>query len=295
MRARCITKEMLLLHQYYVQLARQCAQALIALCCVGALAACASPFASSTLIVPDLLTNAVRENGNTVSVQGAFLSRPGTSATSVLALGVSTKDNGLDAGPLGDPIWLDGFPLEQLRNQLHQPGDAVYGFVTVTGKFETGAKYGPDQSYNHRLTVTKAESIERITRNEQRVPTSSPGEGKVGIGALADNPGQYANQQVVTQGYYFWNGTVNLLAEGVSAEEDGSNPQPIGKIIWMEGFPPPVSGQLTVGPGSPPAYVWGKVEVKGQFSGGGKFGKDSAYTAQLQLDPNAPDAAKAIK
>ena len=291
---RCNNEETILLQPIF-RCSGRASQFVCGLICLLVLAACQSPFASSALIVPDLLTNAARYNGSVVSVQGAFLSRTGGPATSVLALGVSTQDNGLDARPLGDPVWLEGFPLEQLRNQLHQPGDAVYGFVTVTGKFETGANFGPDQSYKHRITVTKAESIERITRTEQRVSLAAPGEDKIGLGALADNPGQYANQKIVAQGYYFWNGTVNLLAEGVSAEEDGSNPQPIGKIIWMEGFPPPVSGQLKVGPGSPPAYVWGKVEVKGQFLSGGKFGKDGAYPAQIQLDPNAPDAAKAIK
>lgn len=246
-------------------------------------------------IVPDLLANPARFNGNQVTVQGAFIGRSGDPATNLLTLGVSTQDNGLDAQPLGDPIWLDNFPLDQLRAQLHQPGDAVYGFVSVTGRFETGETYGPNGAYKYRITVSKAEPIERIRRVEQRVAAGAAGQGQTSLVDLANNPAAQNGKQVVTQGYYFWNGAINVLAEGVSAEEDGSNPQPIGKIIWMEGFPPPVSGQLTVGPGSPPAYVWGKVEVKGQFQGGGSYGKDNAYTAFLQLDPNAPDAAKAIK
>lgn len=255
---------------------------------------CAIPFMNNNPIVPDLLANPARFNGADVTVQGAYLSRADAPNVSLLALGVTTQDNGLDARPLGDPIWLENFPLEQFRAQLHQPGDAVYGFVAVTGRFETGEAYGPDGAYKYRINVTKAEPIERIRRVEQRIE-GAPGEGRVSIVDLANNPGAQNGQQVTTQGYYFWNGAINVLAEGVSAEEDGSNPQPIGKIIWMEGFPPPVSGQLNVGPGSPPAYVWGKVEVKGLFQGGGSYGKDGAYNAFLQLDPNAPDAAKAIK
>lgn len=245
------------------------------------------------MIVPDLLNNADRYNGSEVSVQGAYLGRPGKPATTLLSLGVSTQDNGLDAQPLGDPIWLEGFPEAQLRDQLHQPGDAVYGFVNVSGRFERGT-FGPANAYKYRITVTKAEPIERVRRTEVRI-SGSPGEGKVALPELANNPTATNGKVVTTQGYYFWNGTVNVLAEGVSAEEDGSNPQPIGKIIWMEGFPPPVSGQLKVGPGSPPSYVWGKVEVMGQFQGGGSYGKDGAYNAFIQLDPNSPNAAKAIK
>lgn len=280
-----------MLHRYLF--ARPLRAALVILAWLS-LAACAVPFTGNDPIVPDLLANPARFNNTEVKVQGAYLNRFDAPTVSLLALGVTTQDNGLDARPLGDPIWLDNFPVEQLRAQLHQPGDAIYGFVAITGRFETGATYGPDGAYKYRMTVTKAEAIEQIRRVEQRI-SGAPGEGKVSMIDLANNPAAQNNQTVTTQGYYFWNGTINVLSEGVSAEEDGSNPQPIGKVIWMEGFPPPVSGQLTVGPGSPPAYVWGKVEVKGQFQGGGSYGKDGGYNAFIQLDPNAPDAAKAIK
>ncbi|KAB8143574.1 hypothetical protein F8S13_10445 [Chloroflexia bacterium SDU3-3] len=267
---------------------------LFALIGAWAVSACQNPLAPSALIVPNLTAAPDRYKGSVVEVQGAYLNRAGTDAVGVLALGVSTQDNGLGAEPLGDPIWLEGFPEDQLRGQLHQPGDSTYGFVRVTGTFDAGGTYGPSNTYKYKISVTSAEPIERIHRTEQRVAAGSPGEGKVALAELADNPAARNGQQVITQGYYFWNGSVNILSEGISAEDDGSNPQPIGKIIWMEGFPPSISGQLHVGPGSPAAYVWGKVEVKGQFSAG-TFGKDGAYSAQLQLDPNAADAAKAIQ
>lgn len=257
-------------------------------------AGCQASSPGNALVVPDLVANPERFNGADVSVNGAYLNKLSDPSTHLLALGVSTQDNGLGVEPLGDTIWLEGFPDEQLRNQLHQPGDSVYGFVNVSGRFEAGGTYGPANAYKYRITVSKAEPFESVRRTEQRI-SGAPGEGKVAITDLAGDPASRNGQQVVTQGYYFWNGTVNVLAEGVSAEDDGSNPQPAGAIIWMEGFPPPVSGELNVGPGSPPAYVWGKVEVVGQFQGGGSYGKDGAYNAFLQLDPNAPDAAKAIK
>lgn len=269
--------------------------ALTAAISVFVLAACALPFSNDALYVPDLLSNPARFNGTMIDVQGAYLNRFNTADAAVLALGVSTQDNGLDAKPLGDPIWLEGFPEAQLRDKLHQPGDAIYGFVDVTGRFETGGSYGPNKAYKHQITVTKANPVEQVRRTEVRVPSSAPQANMQGLVDLADNGGAHNGQPIATQGYYFWNGAINVLAEGISAEEDGSNPQPIGKIIWMEGFPPPVSGQLNVGPGSPPAYVWGKVEVKGQFQAGGSYGKDGAYKTFIQLDPNTPDAAKAIK
>jgi hypothetical protein len=107
------------------------------------------------------------------------------------------------------------------------------------------------------------------------------GEGKVSIFALADTPDAYNGQTITTQGYYFWNSAIYVLAEGISTEEDGSSPQPIGKIIWMEGFPPDKSAELNVGVNN--SYVWGKVEVTGSFQSGGNFGRDGAYPSFIQV------------
>jgi hypothetical protein len=250
------------------------------------LAACGG--GGSSLYVPDLLAKSSEYNGKDVSVSGAYLDRGGAR---VLALGVSTLDNGLDAQALGDPIWLEGFP-DAVTADLHRPGDAVYGFVRVNGRFESGS-FGPDGAFKHRITVTSAEPIERVRRTEVRIKDEPLGEGKVSLFELVRNPAQYNGQQVTTQGYYFWNSVIFVLAEGISTEEDGSNPQPVGAVIWMEGFPPDVSGQLNVGPNT--SFVWGKVEVTGQFSGGGNFGKDGAYPAQLVLDPSNPASARALE
>jgi hypothetical protein len=241
------------------------------------------------LYVPDLVSKAGEYNGRDVTVSGAYLDRAGAR---VLALGVSTLDNGLDAQALGEQIWLDGFP-EEITADLHRPGDAVYGFVKVSGRFETGGSYGADGAFRHRIAVTAAEPIERVRRTEQRIQNQPLGEGKVSLFELAQNPAQYNGQTVTTQGYYFWNSVIYVLAEGISVEEDGGSPQPVGKVIWMEGFRPDVSGQLNVGPNT--SYVWGLVEVTGQFSAGGGFGKDGAYAEQLLLDPNDPASARALE
>jgi hypothetical protein len=256
---------------------------------LGAATAMSACGDTSSLYVPDLLARSQELSGKDVTVQGAYLERDGRS---LLVLGVSTLDNGLDAQPLGDPIWVDGFP-GNVSAELHRPGDAVYGFVRVSGKFESGGKYGPDGAYLHRLQVSAAEPIERVRRNEVRLQNQPLGEGKVSFFELANQPATYSGQTITTQGYYFWNGPLAVLAEGVSTEEDGSNPQPVGKTIWMEGFPPPVSANLRVGPNN--SFVWGLVEVTGQFQAGGQFGKDGAYSEFIQLDPNNPASAKPLE
>src|SRR5262245_57262406 len=177
-----------------------------------------------TLFVSDLLAKAQSYNGKQVTVNGAYVGRAGNPGLSVLAPVVGTLDNGLDAQPAGDQIWLEGFP-EAVSNSLHQPGDAIYGFVRVSGQFDAAGGYGPDGKYQYRIRVTAAEPIERIQRKEVRVTNQPPGAGKVALLDLLNDPAKYNGQTVTTQGYYFWNGVFYVLAEGVSTEEDGSNPQ----------------------------------------------------------------------
>ena len=254
------------------------------------LAACSSGLDSllnqnNELYVPDLLTKAQQYNGKNVVVNGTYIGRNGNPNTTILSLGVSTLDNGLDAQPLGDQIWLDDFPAQAIKAMLHQPGDAVYGFVRVTGRFGSDGGYGPGKAYRYRIQVTSAEPIEQVRRKEVHIPNDALGDGKVAFRNLFDDPTKYNNQTVTTRGYYFWNGPIAVLAESVSTEEDGSSPQPIGKQIWLEGFPPEQTSKLHVGQG----YVWGYVEVTGQFKSGGSFGKDGAYPEFLQVH-----SAKAI-
>lgn len=238
-----------------------------------------------TLYVQDVTEQAQVYAGQEITVDGAYVWRPGDPGISVLALGVSTLDNGLDAQPLGEPIWVDGFPPEITEN-LHRPGDAVYGFVRVTGLFEADGGYGPEGAYQYRLQVTRASSIEQIRRVDHTIDTTPLGEGKVSFFDLQQNPDQYNGQTITTQGYYFWNSVIYVLAEGVSTEEDGSSPQPIGDAIWMEGFPPDQSATLNVGPNN--SYVWGLVEVTGTFETGGGYGKDGAYQSIFVVQSATP-------
>jgi hypothetical protein len=265
---------------------------LLAAFLLGALLAACAQLGTQTgadLYVPELIAKAKDLNGKQVTVNGYYVRRPGEPTVSVLAPVVSTLDNGLDAQPAGDAIWVDGFPDAALAG-LHQPGDAIYGLVRMIGQFDSGGSYGPGGAYKYQIHVASAEPIEQVRRTEVRVPAAAPGDGKVALHDLMQDPAKYNGQTISTQGYYFWNGLIYVLAEGISSEEDGGSPQPIGKQIWMEGFPPDESGKLHLGPGSPPSYVWGLVDVTGPFQSGGNFGKDGKYTEFLQVT-----AAKSIE
>lgn len=235
------------------------------------------------LYVKNVIDEAQTYSGKEITVDGAYIWRP--EGLSVLALGVDTLDNGLDARPIGDTIWVEGFP-EDVTRELHRPGDAVYGFVRVTGTFETGGAYGADGAYKYLLKVSQAQPIEQVKRIEHRMDTAALGEGKVSFSELQSNPTAYQGKTVTTQGYYFWNSIIWVLAEGVATEEDGSSPQPMGAPIWMEGFPPDKSTQLNQGPNN--SYIWGMVEVTGTFQTGGGFGKDGAYQSLLTVESANP-------
>lgn len=233
------------------------------------------------LYVQDITAKPQDYSGKDITVDGAYVWRPGQPGLSVLALGVHTLDNGLDAQPLGEPIWLEGFPAD-VTSQLHRPGDAVYGFVRVRGRFDANGSYGPDGKYRYQLTVATAEAIEQVQRVEHKLDDKPLGEGKLTFYDLQREPEKYNGQKITVQGYYFWNSVIYVLAEGIATEEDGASPQPMGAPIWMEGFPPDKSTELNVGPNN--SYVWGKVEVTGTFQTGGGFGKDGAYQSIFNVE-----------
>lgn len=256
----------------------QALRALLVVLFLGAtaLAGCGQ---SGTLSVADVLARSSQYSGQQITVDGFYVGRTSDPPMAVLTPVVSTQDNGLDAQPAGDAVWLEGFPDATL-SELHQPGDATYGLVRVNGQFETAGGYGPSGQYQYQIRVTGAQAIEQIKRVEHRVSGDSLGDGKISLLDLMRDPAAHNGQQITTQGYYFWNGIIFVLAEGVSTEEDGTNPQPIGQQLWMEGFPPDVSGALNLGPNN--SYVWGLVEVTGDFQAGGNYGKDGKYSAFLQ-------------
>ena len=153
------------------------------------LAGCAQPgtLSGSELYVPELISKAQEYNGKQVTVNGYYVKRPGDPAISVLAPVVSTLDNGLDAQPAGDAIWVDGFPDAALSG-LHQPGDAIYGLVRMVGQFDAAGGYGPGGAYKYQIHVNSAEPIEQVRRTEVRVPAAALGDGKIALLDLMNDP-----------------------------------------------------------------------------------------------------------
>src|SRR4051794_9301966 len=153
------------------------------------LAACAplGSLTESDLYVPELIAKAQDFNGKQVTVNGYYVQRPGDPNVSVLAPVVSTLDNGLDAQPAGDAIWVDGFPEAALAG-LHQPGDAIYGLVRMIGQFDASGSYGPGGAYKYQIHVASAEPIEQVRRTEVRVPAAALGDGKLALLDLMKDP-----------------------------------------------------------------------------------------------------------
>ncbi len=254
---------------------------LIAFCFV--LTACGAP-----ATIYDLTKTPAAYNGKDVTVQGYYLWKPGDPGMSVLVKAISTRDDGTDAQPVDTAVWLDDFPAEVTAN-LHRPVDAVYGAVELKGRFETG-QFGPGGAYQSRLLVTSAKAIEQVERVKYPAPTENL-PNQVSIYDLEKNPDQYNGQTVTTRGFYYWTQTTSgLLTSAVETEKPlvkdtptGSNPQPLGTPIAMEGFPPDLSQQLNVGPAN--GFVWGLIEVTGTFQTGGQFGLEGRRASQLLIDP----------
>ncbi len=255
---------------------------LIAFCFV--LTACGAP-----ATIYDLTKNPATYNGKDVTVQGYYLWRPGDPGLSVLVKAVITRDDGTDAQPVDTAVWLEGFPAD-VSASLHRPVDSIYGVVELKGRFETNGQFGPGGSYPSRLLVTSAKAVEQIERVKYPAPSEAQ-PNQVSIYELEQNPDQYNGQTVTTRGFYYWTQTTSgLLTTGVETEkplvqdtQSGSNPQPLGTPIAMEGFPPDLSEQLNVGPAN--GFVWGLIEVSGRFQTGGQFGLEGRRASQLLIDP----------
>ena len=266
------------------------------------------PFLTNTPTIYDLTQRPAEFANKDVTAIGFYLWKPGDPALSILTPGLNSADGIRDAQPIyasvecasngtcapsatiGVPstgaVWVDNFP-QQVSATLHTPADSVWGVVEVKGRFETGGGFGPDKSYQHRLQVTSARSLENIERIVATLPQEPPGEGKVSFPELVDRPEQYAGKEVTTQAYYYWSQpTSGLLTEAVTREkspdnEAGVNPMPSGKAIALDGFPPELSAQLHLGENN--SYVWGLVEVTGTFESGGTWGPNGEYTQHFTI------------
>lgn len=264
----------------------------------------------TTPTIYDLTLKPAEFSGKDVTAIGVYLWKPGEPGMSVLLPGVSTlPDSVADAQPIyasvecdtagacklkqqaaGTPdtgaVWLDNFPAE-ITIDLHRPDDSVWGWVEVTGKFESGGSFGPDGQYRNRMTVANARALKKVERIVSAVENRPLGDGKTTIFELADDPAKYEGQRITSQGYYFWSpatqGSFVEKVERERAEESAAGLAPTagGIVFGIEGFPAEKSGELNVGPNG--TFVWGLVEISGVFQQGA-FGPDGRYKQQIVVD-----------
>jgi hypothetical protein len=247
------------------------------------LAACGP--AGGSVPFPDLVSDPARYDGQDVTVLGFYYQKD---SDQVLVVGVRTDDGFQNPVPLGDPIWVEGMPQAAL-DKLNVASGATYGMVQVRGRFETGT-FGPEGKYPARLVIADPGAVvalEAAQMQEVWVPSDLNIPEAIPLATLVAQPDQYSGQTVTVVAYYYWTPQTWVLAEGIRSLDGVSNAVPIGKQIWVVGFPPNVSGELHV---VGTTNVHGLVKVTGQFETLGSYGPNGAYPHRLVVR-----AAEAIK
>lgn len=246
------------------------------------LAACGP--AGSSVPFYELTADPARYDGQQVVVMGFYYQKDGEQ---ILVVGVRTDDGFQNPVPLGDPLWVEGMPQEVL-DQLNGASGALYGMVQVRARFEVGT-FGPADKYPARLVIGKAEdavALEAAQMKAAWVPADLAIPGAISLADLAARPDSYTGQTVTVAAYYYWTPQTWVLAEGIRSLDGVHNAVPIGKQVWVEGFPPDVSGELNVLENN----VHGLVRVTGRFETLGSYGPNGSYPYRLVVE-----SAEAIK
>lgn len=246
------------------------------------LASCAP--AGGSVPFYELVANPALYDGQEVTVLGFYYQK---ADDQLLVIGVRTDDGFQNPVPLGEAIWVEGMPAAVVE-RLNAAGGAVYGMVQVRGRFEGGAA-GADSKYPLRLTITDPSGVvalEAAQMREDWIPADLDIPGAVSIADLLAHPDRYADQTVTLAAYYYWTPQTWVLAEGIRSLDGKHNAVPIGKQIWVEGFPPNVSGELNVLENN----VHGLVQVTGRFETLGGYGPGGSYPYRIVVR-----SAEAIK
>ena len=111
-----------------------------------------------------LISQADRYNGKIVTLEAFYFSGFEISA---LSGSVGPADSGAwRIVPTGTLIWATGNISQELYDQLYAQTFTPSGYterlgrLKITGKFETGGRYGHLDAYQYRMTVTSAELLE---------------------------------------------------------------------------------------------------------------------------------------
>jgi hypothetical protein len=246
------------------------------------LAACGS--AGGSVPFYELVADPARYNGQEITVLGFYYQKGNEQ---LLVVGVRTDDGFQNPVPLGDPIWVDGMSQDVL-DQLNAASGARYGMVQVHARLEMGA-FGPEEKYPARLVIGQAEDVialEAAQMQEDWVPSDLTIPGAISLADLVAHPDSYTGQTVTVAAYYYWTPQTYVLAEGIRSLDGVHNAVPIGQQVWVENFPPDVSGDLNVLENN----VHGLVRVTGRFETLGSYGPNGSYPYRLVVE-----SAEAIK
>jgi hypothetical protein len=111
-----------------------------------------------------LISQAAKYNGQTVTLEAFYFS-----GFEIAAISGSLEPSTFGAGriqPAGSLVWVKGGLSQDVYNQLQIQTDTPSGYaehfgkLRVTGKFETGGKYGHLDAYQYQITITSAELLE---------------------------------------------------------------------------------------------------------------------------------------
>jgi len=222
----------------------------------------------------ELVSNPERYYGQEVTVLG-FYYQKGTEE--VLVVGVRTDDGFQNPVPLGDPICIEGMP-SSVREQLNAASGAVYGMVQVSGRFESSGPAGAACPYPSRLVIGdegRVIALEAAQMQEERVPENLDVPGALRLADLFAHPDSYAGQSVTVVAYYYGTPQTSLLAEGIRSLDGLHNAVPVGRQVWVEGWPGPA------GLKSAENTSHGLVKVTGRFETRGGYGPQKSYDYRL--------------
>jgi hypothetical protein len=224
----------------------------------------------------ELVSNPDRYDQQEVTVLGFYYEKDGAQ---LLVVGVRTDDGFQNPVPLGDPLWVEGMP-DSILEQLNVASGAIYGMVQIKARFETGGSFGPEGNYPSRLVISDpagVAALEAAQMEEDWVPDDLDIPDAVSFSGLFEEPERYSGQTVVLAAYYYWTPKTWVLAEGIRSLDGVHNAVPIGKQVWVEGFPPDVSGNLNVLENN----VHGLVKIEGRFETRGGYGANGAYPYRI--------------
>ncbi len=247
---------------------------LVALILLGS---CGQGPAAGNVPFYELVADPARYHQQEVTVLGFYYQKD---AQQVLVIGVRTDDGFQNPVPLGEAFWVEGMPGAVL-DQLNAASGAIYGMVEVSGRFETGGAFGPEGQYSSRVVISdpaRVVALEAAQMVEEWVPADIDVPGAVTLAELVAHPEQYSGQLVTVVAYYYWTPQTWVLAEGIRSLDGVHNALPIGKQIWVDGFPADVSADLHVVGNE---NVHGLVKATGWFETLGGYGANGAYPYRL--------------